>query len=163
MKKQKNKSNIFLQIFIVISMFAIISTIYFWPVTQGKALHQSDIIQWQGQSKEIIDYREQTGEQPLWTNSMFGGMPSYLISCQYPTLWRWLANHLGGTGMFSIIVMILFIVLIQLSNINEKKGLKNGFDEWLNKLSWKGIAIIWLIAISIGGFLYLAFTNKILI
>ena len=33
-------------------------------------------------SKEIVDFSEQTGEEALWTNSMFGGMPAYLTSVQ---------------------------------------------------------------------------------
>jgi len=35
-------------------------------------------------SEEIRDYRDSTGEEALWTNSMFGGMPSYLISTYFP-------------------------------------------------------------------------------
>jgi len=36
-----------------------------------------------GMSKEILDFKKETGEQTLWTNSMFGGMPAYQISVQY--------------------------------------------------------------------------------
>ncbi|MDZ7741839.1 MAG: hypothetical protein U5Q03_08850 [Bacteroidota bacterium] len=38
---------------------------------------------YKGMSKEIVDYREKTGEEALWTNSMFGGMPAYQISVKY--------------------------------------------------------------------------------
>ena len=48
-----------------------------------KKLFQSDIANFQGASKEIVDFREQTGEEALWTNSMFGGMPAYQISVKY--------------------------------------------------------------------------------
>lgn len=48
-------------------------------------LQQSDNQQFQGMSKELNDYRDRTGEEALWTNSMFGGMPSYLISTVYKT------------------------------------------------------------------------------
>ena len=33
--------------------------------------------------KEIVDYRTQTGKEPLWTNAMFSGMPAYQISTRY--------------------------------------------------------------------------------
>ena len=57
--------------------------VYFSPLIEGKRLMQSDITHWQGMSKEISDFRAKTGEEPLWTNSMFGGMPAYQISVKY--------------------------------------------------------------------------------
>jgi hypothetical protein len=66
-----------------IAIFVVITLAYFSPLLEGKSLKQSDITQWKGMSKEIIDYRDKTGEEALWTNSMFGGMPAYQISVQY--------------------------------------------------------------------------------
>jgi hypothetical protein len=66
-----------------ILFFILMSAIYFSPALDGKKLMQSDIAKWRGMSKEIIDYREKTGEEPLWTNSMFGGMPAYQISAVF--------------------------------------------------------------------------------
>lgn len=60
---------------------------YMNPVLQGKELIQSDIVNFLGMSKEIKDFRESTGDEPLWTNSMFGGMPAYQISTLYPSNW----------------------------------------------------------------------------
>jgi hypothetical protein len=58
---------------------------YFSPlVFDGKVIFQSDILQWEGSAKEVLDYRAETGEQALWTNSMFGGMPAYFISLEFP-------------------------------------------------------------------------------
>lgn len=57
---------------------------YMHPLLNGKALFQSDIVQFKGMSKELADYREKTGEEALWTNSMFCGMPGYQISVYYP-------------------------------------------------------------------------------
>lgn len=65
-------------------VFFFIALAYFMPdVLEGKRISQHDIIQFKGMSKEIVDHREKYGEEPLWTNSMFGGMPAYLISTQY--------------------------------------------------------------------------------
>jgi hypothetical protein len=67
-----------------IAIFFLIALLYFTPsVLEGKKLWQSDITQYKGMSKEIVDFREKYGEEPLWTNSMFGGMPAYLISTKY--------------------------------------------------------------------------------
>lgn len=65
-------------LFIVIS-FIILVFFYFSPVWQGKSLIQSDVIQAQASQKELFDYKAQDGKAPLWTNSMFGGMPTYQI------------------------------------------------------------------------------------
>ena len=46
-------------------------------------MDQNDINQGKGAAQEIVDYREATGEEALWTNSMFGGMPAYLISLHW--------------------------------------------------------------------------------
>ncbi len=67
-----------------ILIFIGLSLTYFSPMLKGKVLMQSDAILYKGMAKEIIDYREQYHEEPLWTNSMFGGMPAYQISVGYP-------------------------------------------------------------------------------
>jgi hypothetical protein len=53
-------------------------------VFDGKIIFQSDILQWEGSAKAILDHRASTGEQALWTNSMFGGMPAYFVSMEFP-------------------------------------------------------------------------------
>jgi len=63
--------------------FIIIAFIYFQPALEGKVYKKGDSINAWGAKKEIIDYRKQTGENALWTNSMFGGMPSYHINVDY--------------------------------------------------------------------------------
>ena len=66
---------------IALLLFVILPSIYFSPVYQGYSLKQSDIRQFQGMSKEIFDYKlANDGKQTMWTNAMFGGMPSYQIS-----------------------------------------------------------------------------------
>jgi len=66
-----------------IIIFLIIAFIYFQPALEGKVYKKGDSINAWGAKKEIIDYRKQTGENALWTNSMFGGMPSYHINVDY--------------------------------------------------------------------------------
>lgn len=64
-------------------IFLVITIVYFSPLLEGKQLQQSDIMNYKGAAKEIIDFRERTGTEPLWTNSMFSGMPAYQISTAY--------------------------------------------------------------------------------
>lgn len=69
---------------LILFIIICLSLAYFWPQLEGKILSQSDITHYKGMSKEISDFRKSTGEEPLWTNSMFGGMPAYMISTRYP-------------------------------------------------------------------------------
>ena len=82
---QKNnlKFNYLLAVVTAILSFIVISFAYFNPLLEGKRLEQHDIAMFKGMSKEIVDFREQTGEESLWTNSMFGGMPAWQISVVY--------------------------------------------------------------------------------
>lgn len=73
----------YLPYFTAIVIFLLITMIYFSPLFEGKKIYQSDIVNFTGMSKEIVDYRDKTGKEPLWTNAMFGGMPAYQISVVY--------------------------------------------------------------------------------
>lgn len=70
--------------FIVLGIFIIVSLAYFYPVLQGKSIFQSDIVQYVGMAKQQNDYRAQTGEETYWTDSTFGGMPTYQLGAKYP-------------------------------------------------------------------------------
>jgi len=86
-RKRMKMNNIFksaLPHILAVLVFTIISFAYFHPVLEGKKLVANDTKVFNGSAKEIQDYRKETGKEPLWTNSMFGGMPAYLISVKYP-------------------------------------------------------------------------------
>ncbi len=70
--------------FFVFVFFVIIALAYFHPVLQGKVILQSDIEQYTGMAKEQIEFRKKTGQEPFWTNSAFGGMPTYQLGAYYP-------------------------------------------------------------------------------
>ncbi|MDX5586556.1 MAG: YfhO family protein [Aureibaculum sp.] len=78
------KNNKVLPFLIAILVFVIISLTYFSPVLEGKKLFQSDIAQFKGVSKEIVDFRAEHDKEPYWTNRVFGGMPAYNVSAYYP-------------------------------------------------------------------------------
>lgn len=64
--------------------FVIVALIYFYPVLEGKVIFQSDIAQYTGMAKEQNDFRVENNDEPYWTNSAFGGMPTYQLGAQYP-------------------------------------------------------------------------------
>ncbi|WP_297693407.1 YfhO family protein [uncultured Eudoraea sp.] len=70
--------------FFALVLFVVASLAYFYPVLQGKTIIQSDIIQYTGMAKEQNDFRKYTDEEPYWTNSAFGGMPTFQLGAYYP-------------------------------------------------------------------------------
>ncbi len=57
--------------------------VYFSPVLSGKTIFQSDVLQVKGSLHEAETYMKQTGEEILWSNSSFAGMP----------VWRGYSNN----------------------------------------------------------------------
>ncbi|WP_338734200.1 YfhO family protein [Mangrovimonas cancribranchiae] len=68
----------------IIVGFIVVSLFYFSPVLQGKSIFQSDIMHYIGMAKQQNDFRAETGEETYWTNSAFGGMPTYQLGAKYP-------------------------------------------------------------------------------
>jgi hypothetical protein len=134
MKDQNNLKKL-LPYFVAILVFIAISFAFLNPVLEGKKIKQSDITIFKGMSKEIADFREQYGEEPLWTNGMFGGMPAYQISTLYPNNLMKKADKIIRLGLpVPVFLMFLyflgfFILLIVL-----------GVDPWLAIIGSFGFA-----------------------
>ena len=75
----------------VVAMAAL-ALAYNYPVLSGKGLRMEDMTQVSGMSKELEDAKAKTGTYPLWTNSLFGGMPAYQIAMDTPNS---LINRVG--------------------------------------------------------------------
>ncbi len=69
---------------LVIVGFIIVSLTYFSPVLQGKKMFQSDIMHYIGMAKQQKDFKADTNTETYWTNSAFGGMPTYQLGAKYP-------------------------------------------------------------------------------
>lgn len=127
-----------------IAIFVVITMMYFSPLLEGKKLKQSDITQWKGMSKEISDFRVKTGEEALWTNSMFGGMPAYQISVEYKGNVLRYADQLmqlylpQPAGMVFLYMIGFFILLLVLK-----------VDKWL--------AIAGAVAFAFSSYLFIIF------
>ncbi|HEY4655899.1 MAG TPA: hypothetical protein VIH22_15360, partial [Cyclobacteriaceae bacterium] len=83
MKKLKFTGDVLPHLLAVLT-FVLITVFFFNPVFFGnKALNQHDIQEWEGSARSLRDYREATGEEGLWSPSMFSGMPAYLVNVEW--------------------------------------------------------------------------------
>jgi len=107
---------------VAVVLFTIISFAYFYPVLEGKVLKANDSLVAKINAKEINDFREKYGSEPLWTNSLFSGMPAYLISTRYPgNLFKYIDTGLRIFGMPVAVIflsMLGFYVLLVMFGLN---------------------------------------------
>jgi hypothetical protein len=105
--------------FLSMAILAIISIAFFYPDNfQGNSLRQADAMQGAANGHEAMEYYNATGEKALWTDALFGGMPTFQISPSYPSngLFDWL-NQVYGLGLPSpsnLLFMMMFGFLILL-------------------------------------------------
>lgn len=104
------------QHFAVLGAFLVLMLFYFSPEYNGYHLKQHDIEQYIGMSQEIKHFREQTGGEPLWTNSMFGGMPTIQISTRYAlnifqTGTVWFLKNIGVPPAIFLLHLLGFYIL----------------------------------------------------
>ncbi|MEN1786081.1 MAG: YfhO family protein [Bacteroidota bacterium] len=70
---------------VAVLVFVVLNVAYFSPQLSGKVVLRGDGVSNQGMAKEQRDFKKQLGEEVLWTNSMFGGMPTYQIGTGHPS------------------------------------------------------------------------------
>ena len=140
MKKFFSDNKNALWIALCVVAFALITLVYFTPVMQGKRLKQHDIEMYKGMTKEIVDFKEATGEQSLWTNSMFGGMPAWNITAPVKTnlfnyvhkvLSLGLPSPLGSVFISMLGFFILLMVLNVGIGVSVIGALAYGFTSYL--------------------------------
>ena len=124
---------------LAILTFILVSLAYFYPVLEGNEILQSDIVQFTGSAKEIVDYRAKFGTEPYWTNTSFGGMPAYKVSAYYPndyigSLDR-LLRFLPRPADYLFLYFISFFVLLSVFKVEWKLAvfgaLSFGFSTYL--------------------------------
>ncbi|MBO5795489.1 MAG: YfhO family protein [Bacteroides sp.] len=121
---------------IAIALFAVLSFAYFFPADlDGRILFQHDSSAGVGAGQEATEYYEATGERTRWTNSLFGGMPTYQIAPSYDTTQplNWIEKayrlFLPEYVQLTFILMLGFYILMRAF----------GMSAWLSALG----GIIW--------------------
>ena len=121
---------------IAIALFAVLSFAYFFPADlDGRILFQHDSSAGVGAGQEATEYYEATGARTRWTNSLFGGMPTYQIAPSYDTTQplNWVEKayrlFLPEYVQLTFILMLGFYILMRAF----------GMSAWLSALG----GIIW--------------------
>ncbi len=113
-----------IQHLVAIGIFLVITLFYCYPALQGNKLVAGDTIHWMGMSQEARSWYEKTGENPMWSNSMFGGMPTVTHYMRGHTNWiypiqEFMTNTLPSPTFFFLIAMICFYILMLSWNVNR--------------------------------------------
>lgn len=117
---------------IAIAIFLIVAVIYCKPALQGKVVAQQDIQGWRGMSQQSVEFHDKYGYYPLWTNSMYSGMPTYQIFLDART--HILVGYLGNVitlGLpkpisFFFLASICFYLLCIVAGINPWLSIMGG-------------------------------------
>ena len=97
---------------LAVLFFVLLACLYFSPIVfDGKTLAQHDITQFQGGAHEAQQYAAVMGKEALWTNSMFSGMPTYLISLHFPGDWSGYLQKALTLGLPAVVAN-LFLALL---------------------------------------------------
>ena len=109
----------------IISVVVILLTsiLYCSPVLQGKRLVQDDIVKNIAQAKEIREYRDANGEEPLWTTRVFSGMTAFHIGTEYSTnvalmLDKVVRRTFPRTANVLFVTMLGFFILLVAMRVN---------------------------------------------
>lgn len=119
----------------IVVTFAAITIVYFYPtVIEGKSLNQPDVIGASGTGRDAVEYTNETGKISYWTNSLFGGMPTYQISPSYPSskglqrvekllTLQFPFNILSGDSWLIFALLIGFFIFMRSLNISKMLSL----------------------------------------
>jgi hypothetical protein len=121
---------------IAVGIFLLIAIVYCSPALQGKVVNQHDLLGWKGMAQQSFDYKEKHGHFPLWTNSMFSGMPAFAIAMdqKYPVSLGYI-NYILTLGLpkpasYLFVACLCFYFLCQVLRIRP----------WLSTLAAIGFA-----------------------
>ena len=110
---------------VAILAFVVISFVYFFPADfEGRILFQHDSAAGAGAGRDAQEYFERTGERSRWTNSIFGGMPTYQMAPSYDSTksLSWVEKtyqlYLPDYVVLTFIMMLGFYILLRAFGIS---------------------------------------------
>jgi len=144
---------------IVVFAFIILSVIFHSPsVFSNKELSQNDVFQGIGAGKEAIDFREKTGKEALWTNSMFSGMPTYLINTywsgdlmRYPQ--QLITLGIPAPARYTFLALVCFYIMLLVFDVRPILAAAGAIAYGFNSFNiifieaghiWKVMALVYM-------------------
>lgn len=119
---------------IAVIVFIVVAAVYCKPALEGKVLEQHDIIGWKGMAQQSYEFKEKTGHFPLWTNSMFSGMPGYQIALDSQSgISAYYLHYIFTLGLpkpisFFFLACICFYFLCIVAGANPWLGILGGLS-----------------------------------
>ena len=116
---------------LIIVGFALLAIIYCYPALQGKKLQMGDTISWLAMSHEGKEWHDKTGENVMWSNSMFGGMPTFTYYVPesnnfiYP-IQTFIVGIFAKPAHFLFIAMLCFFILMRVLKVDKWIGIIGG-------------------------------------
>ncbi|MEM7298737.1 MAG: hypothetical protein AAF391_10785, partial [Bacteroidota bacterium] len=123
---------------VAIAVFLVITLLFFHPVIfDGKVMTQNDIIQGISSGQEASNFRKETGEEALWTNSMFGGMPAYLVNIYWSGdltvhIQNALSLYLPSPARYTFLAMLCFYFMLLAYRVNPYLAIAGAIAYGLN-------------------------------
>ncbi|MBN9386277.1 MAG: YfhO family protein [Chitinophagaceae bacterium] len=117
---------------IALLIFLLIAVVYCTPAFQHKVLVQEDMTQWRAMSHGSFQYKQQHGHFPLWTPTMFSGMPGYLIAMETKAFgpqyyaFQLLTLGLPTPASFFFLACVSIYFLTQVLRVNPYVGVISG-------------------------------------
>jgi len=114
---------------IAVAIFLIIAVVYCLPIFQGMVVSQHDMLGSKGMTQQSIEFYEKYGTYPLWTNSMFGGMPTFqiLFAAKYNIGIGWMHSlftfFLPSPASLFFLSCICFYILTQVLKLKPWIGI----------------------------------------
>ncbi len=115
---------------IAVVIFAIVATVYFYPSLEGYTLRQGDITSNRGMSKEIHNFIKEYDEDTYWSNSMFGGMPTYQTYVKYDSGYSFIKETIysvfSGAKYLMFLAFLSFFILLRTLRTNYIPAILGG-------------------------------------
>ncbi|MFB6258281.1 MAG: YfhO family protein [Flavobacteriales bacterium] len=114
-------------------LFVATLLVYFQPALEGKKIQKDDHLNSKANSQEIYEHRKKFGEEPLWTNSQFSGMPTFQMSTRFPNnlvekVKIWLTKPYFPSSIGLIFTLFIgFFILLLVMKVDPWLALIGGF------------------------------------